>query len=221
MSAAPEGQRFGDEVLRFADPDGLPLELVATSAADPTRAWAGGDVTADAAICGFHSATLAEEGYELTAQLLVSGLGWRFVAQEGNRYRYQAPEGGAAALVDSVCAPDGAHGRSGAGTVHHIAWRTRDAAEQAAWRADLAARGLNVTPVMDRTYFRSIYFREPGGVLFEVATDPPGFAIDEPVEQLGARLMLPGWLEGQRSRIEASLPPLTRGDARRGAGNGT
>ena len=210
VPAAPDGRRFGDSVLRFVDPDGLPLELVAIPDADPAQAWRGSPVAADAAICGFHSATLAEEGYESTAQLLVSTLGWRFVDQDGNRYRYRSPDGGHASTVDLVCSPDGPRGRLGAGTVHHIAWRTADDEQQAGWRADLAAGGFNVTPVMDRTYFRSIYFREPGGVLFEIATDPPGFTLDEPLARLGERLMLPDWLEPDRARVEAALPVLTR-----------
>jgi glyoxalase family protein len=202
--------RFGDRVLRLTDPDGLPLEILSTADADPRQAWHGGDVPSEHAICGFHSATLSEEGYEMTAQLLVEGMGWRSMGSDGNRYRYSAGSGAPGSVVDLLCAPDGHAGRSGAGTVHHIAWRAADDADQLLWRADLAQRGSNVTPVMDRTYFHSVYFREPGGVLFELATDPPGFAIDEPLDQLGERLMLPPWLEPQRAQVERSLPRLTR-----------
>lgn len=104
--------------------------------------------------------------------------------------------------------PDAAGGRVSVGTVHHVAWRVAGDAEQREWREHLVGDGLNVTPVLDRQYFRSIYFREPGGVLFEIATDPPGFAIDEPFDRLGTALKLPAWLEPQRARIERELPPL-------------
>jgi catechol 2,3-dioxygenase-like lactoylglutathione lyase family enzyme len=201
--------RFGEPVLAFEDPDGLRLEIIGTPSADPSRAWHGGTVAAEHAICGFHSATLAEEGYEKTARLVADVMGFQAIGAEGNRFRYAAAAGPrAGAIVDVLCAPDGQRGRQGAGTVHHIAWRTASDQEQLAWRADLAAAGLNVTPVMDRMYFRSIYFREPGGVLFEIATDPPGFATDEAPEHLGERLMLPSWLEPHRGRIEFVLPPL-------------
>lgn len=203
------GMRFGEQVVRFVDPDGLPIELVATASADATRGWKTGPVPAEHAICGFHSATLAEEGYEKTAKLLVDVLGLRFVANEGNRYRYAAPStDGPGTMVDVVCAPDSRLGELGAGTVHHIAWRTSGDAEQRAWRTDLIRSGYNVTPIVDRAYFHSIYFREPGGILFEIATDSPGFAIDESQEHLGERLMLPKWLEPQRLELEQRLSAL-------------
>jgi glyoxalase family protein len=110
--------------------------------------------------------------------------------------------------VDLLCQPDQMRGRMGAGTVHHVAFRARDEAEQLSWRDAILALGFNVTPVLDRQYFRSIYFREPGGVLFEIATDPPGFAIDEAPESLGTALKLPPWLETRRAEIERRLPPL-------------
>jgi glyoxalase family protein len=203
--------RFGDQVLRFADPDGLPLELVATAHADSTFVPAGGPVKRDHAIRGFHSATLSEEGYEGTTKLLRGLMQFQHVGTEGNRYRYAAASGGGAgSIVDVRCSPDARMGRPGAGTVHHIAWRTPDDAEQRAWRGELIGHGYDVTPVMDRTYFHSIYFREPGGILFEIATDPPGFALDEASDRLGERLMLPGWLEPKRAAIEQILPRLTR-----------
>jgi glyoxalase family protein len=207
------GARFGEHVVRLADPDGLHLELVATVHADSTRAWKNGPVAAEHGICGFHSATLAEEGYEQTAQLLTEVMGLRLVGTDGNRYRYMAGPSGASGTgttVDLLCAPDARPGRLGAGTVHHIAWRTPDDLQQAAWRFELVRVGYNVTPIMDRMYFHSIYYREPGGILFEIATDPPGFATDETSEHLGERLMLPQWLEPQRAKIEAILPRLTR-----------
>jgi glyoxalase family protein len=196
VSAQDAGTRFGEPVIRFADPDGMPLELVGTAHAAPH------------ALAGFHSATLSEEGYEKTAALLQDVMGLQYVGSEGNRFRYRAGAGSAGAIVDVICTPDGAWGRLGAGTVHHIAWRTPDDAQQGIWRTDLVRGGYNVSPIMDRIYFHSIYFREPGGILFEIATDPPGFAVDEPREHLGERLTLPPWLETQRTEIEQAVPRL-------------
>lgn len=138
----------------------------------------------------------------------IEGMGFRWVYAEGDRIRLAVGPGGSGAWVDLRVDPRASRGRVGVGTVHHVAWRARDDAEQAAWRAHLLGLGLAVTPEMDRKYFRSIYFREPGGVLSEIATDPPGFTVDEPLERLGMGLMLPAWLEPQRARIEAALPPL-------------
>jgi glyoxalase family protein len=202
-------ERFGEPVLRFADPDGLPLELIATAHAQPGDAWTGSDVSPELSICGFHSATLSEEGYEKTADLLQRVMGLQLVGSESNRFRYRASEQEPGAIVDVLCAPDGRHGRSGSGTVHHIAWRTPDEQQQLAWRKSLAEGGYNVSPVMDRTYFHSIYYREPGGILFEIATDPPGFAFDESPERLGQRLMLPPHTEPHRGALERVLPRLT------------
>lgn len=202
------GERFGERVLTFTDPDGLPLELIATPLATPSLARRDGPVDAAHAICGFHSATLSEEGYEQTARLLQDTMGLAFVGSEGNRFRYQAGTATAGAIVDILCTPDGRFGRLGGGTVHHIAWRTPDDDQQAIWRKDLVDLGYNVSPVMDRTYFHSIYYREPGGVLFEIATDPPGFAIDEPPDHLGERLMLPTQYESLRPALERNLPTL-------------
>lgn len=196
VSAQDAGTRFGEPVIRFADPDGMPLELVGTAHAAPH------------ALAGFHSATLSEEEYEKTAALLQDVMGLQYVGSEGNRFRYRAGAGSAGAIVDVICTPDGAWGRLGAGTVHHIAWRTPDDAQQGIWRTDLVRGGYNVSPIMDRIYFHSIYFREPGGILFEIATDPPGFAVDEPREHLGERLTLPPWLETQRTEIEQAVPRL-------------
>jgi glyoxalase family protein len=204
------GERFGETVLAINDPDGLPLELVASPWADPASAWKDVSVDRQHAICGFHSATLSEEGYEQTARLLTDTMGFSLVGEEGNRFRYQASgSGAAAATVDLLCTPAGQVGRLGTGTVHHIAWRTPDDAQQLRWRSELVRLGYNVTPVIDRNYFHSIYYREPGGILFEIATDPPGFAIDEPPEHLGERLMLPRQYERQRSTLERMLPSLT------------
>lgn len=209
-----EAIRFGEAVLGFQDPDGLPLELVATSRATPCVAWTSSSVEADHAICGFHSATLSEEGYEQTARLLTDVMGLSLVGNEANRFRYRTATESGATIIDVLCAPDGQIGRLGRGTVHHIAWRTPDDEQQRVWRRDLVTLGYNVSPVMDRTYFRSIYYREPGGVLFEIATDPPGFAVDEPPDHLGERLMLPSQYESRRQELERLLPPLALPPAR-------
>jgi glyoxalase family protein len=202
------GRRFDEEVLSFVDPDGLRLELVAAATPDERLVWKDGPVPAEHAIRGFFNATLSEQGYESTARLLTDTMGFRLVREEGNRFRYESGQGGPGANVDVLCQPDAPKGRMGTGTVHHIAWRAKDDAEQLAWRAEVARLGLNVSPVLDREYFRSIYYREPGGVLFEIATDAPGFAVNEPVNQLGSQLMLPPWLEPQREQIEAMVLPL-------------
>lgn len=209
MTVTDAGERFGEEVLAIHDPDGLPLELVATSHANPALAWKDGPVDREHGICGFHSATLSEEGYEQTARLLADVMGFDFAGEEENRFRYRAPGATTASIVDLLCTPAGRSGRLGTGTVHHIAYRTPDDAHQRQWRTELARRGYNVTPVIDRNYFHSIYYREPGGVLFEIATDPPGFAIDEPKDHLGQRLMLPRQYEPQRATLERMLPQLT------------
>jgi glyoxalase family protein len=201
-------QRFGEQVISFADPDGLKIELVATARVDAGRAYLGGSIPSECAIHGFHSATLSETGHQKTAALLTGTMGFRLAGQEDNRFRYAAGGGEPGATVDILSIPEEPRGSVLAGAVHHIAWRTPDDVQQREWHADIARLGFNVSPVMDRKYFHSIYFREPGGILFEIATDSPGFAVDEPPEQLGAALVLPSWLEASRPQIEAALPPL-------------
>jgi glyoxalase family protein len=197
---------FGEELLFLRDPDGLQLELVSTSNANPDRVWERGPVPAEHAVRGFHHVTLSENGYERTASLLTEMLGFKQIAKQGNRFRYAVAEGAPSAIVDLVCAPEGRPGSVAVGTVHHVAWRTATNAEQVQWRDTLRKLGYDVTPVIDRQYFHSIYFREPGGVLFEIATDPPGFATDETVERLGTTLKLPPWLEEDRPELERLLP---------------
>lgn len=200
--------RFGEPVISFLDPDGLPLELVGRGSATLQAPWTDGPVPVEHAIRGFSGATLCLAGYERTANLLTRTMGFREVAQEGSRFRFQVGEGGNAAMIDLHCQPEGERGRMGIGAVHHIAWRAKTAEDQQRWRQVLAAEGLDVTPVLDRNYFESIYYREPGGVLFEIATDPPGFTVDESPDELGAQLKLPEWFEGRRPRLEARLPEL-------------
>ena len=201
--------RFGEEVLRFADPDGLVIELIASISSAGFEPWADSTVPGEYSLRGFHGVSIALEGYEQTAKLLTETFGYRLVEQLNNRFRLAAPsEAGAGRIVDLLCMPDGSPGRVAAGSVHHIAFRARDDAEQLVWRERLVDLGYNVTPVIDRTYFHSIYFREPGGVLFEIATDPPGFTLDESLEELGNQLRLSPWLEPTRSQVEEVLPAI-------------
>lgn len=199
---------FGEEMLFLRDPDGLQLELISSSNADPDRIWERGPVPAEHAVRGFHHVTLSENGYERTALLLTETLGFKEIAKEGNRFRYAVVQGTPSTIVDLVCAPEGRPGRVAVGTVHHVAWRTATNEEQMRWRSTLTKLEYDVTPIIDRQYFHSIYFREPGGVLFEIATDPPGFATDETVEHLGTSLKLPPWLETARPELERLLPRI-------------
>jgi glyoxalase family protein len=199
--------RFGETVLNFADPEGMRLELVA-AASDRRHPWEDGPIPAEHAVRGFHHVTLSERDPSRTAGLMADTLGFRQVEEDDGRYRFEAGDGGPGNLVDVVDGSGGPRGRMGVGTVHHVAFRVPDDETQRALREEVAALGYDVTPVLDRNYFRSIYFREPGGVLFEIATDPPGFAVDEEEEHLGEDLKLPPWLESQRGHLEEVLPPL-------------
>ena len=212
--------RLGEQVLTLRDPDGLTLELVARENATPAsyevidagveKDWEYATVPAEHRFRGFHSVTLCVGGWEQTAKLLTDAFGYEAAGEEPDRLRFRSPSGAHAAIVDLSRTPDAPpNGRMGAGTVHHVAFRAQDEQQQLAWRETIAALGFNVTPVLDRQYFRSIYFREPGGVLFEIATDPPGFQADESFEELGTRLKLPPWLEPQRQPIERRLPPVS------------
>jgi glyoxalase family protein len=207
VPAERAGQRFEEEVLGFADPDGLRLEIVGHAGAGFAKVPRTSDVPAEHAIRGFFGVTLCEGGYESTVDVLTI-LGFRKIGEHGTRFRFAAEGNALGNYIDVLVQPQLTDGRMGAGSVHHIAFRAADDASQLEWREVIAATSLNVTPVLDRTYFHSIYFREPGGVLFEIATDPPGFALDEPVESLGETLKLPPWLEPQRSRLERMLPPI-------------
>ena len=208
VATEPVQVRFGDRVLRFSDPDGMRLEIVATAEADPRAPAPSDDVPAENAIRGFHSSTLALNDATATAELLTTTMGYRLGGTEGHRARYTVADGGPGTYVDLLTDPALPRGLNGAGTVHHIAFRVADdSAHEEAHRL-LAARGLGVSPVIDRAYFKSIYYREPAGVLFEIATDQPGFAIDESVETLGQKLSLPPRLEPYRAQIESILPKL-------------
>lgn len=206
---AEKFSRFEEEGIRFIDPDGLSLELIGFDSPARVEPWPSSPVPAEHALRGFHSVSAALEGYEQTAKLLTESFGYRLIEESGNRFRFaSADETAPGRIIDVLCLPDSGMGHVAAGSVHHIAFRAKDEAEQLRWRQHLVDLGYNVTPVVDRTYFHSIYFREPGGVLFEIATEPPGFTLDETLEELGTHLRLPPWMESARSEIERILPPI-------------
>src|SRR5215469_5134100 len=202
MGAQPE------QVIAFKDPDGLMLEIVAHESAEVRPAWAGAPgIPLDRAIRGFYAVALWAEHRDETQRVLEL-LGFRPAHEDGSTRRFVVGDGGPGTLVDVRSLPGFLRGVVGAGAVHHVAWRVSNDETQLEARERVVRADLQPTPVIDRQYFHSVYFREPGGVLFELATDPPGFAIDEPVERLGERLMLPPQYEAQRSEIEAVLPPI-------------
>ena len=208
VSVEAPRKSFGDTVLSFEDQDGQGLELVGSTEVEGRTGWTQGPVPREHAIKGFRSVTLSEEILERTESVLVDTLGFRLLGEEENRFRYEAGKGAAGTIVDVVSRPKAQRGFVSVGTVHHVAFRASDDEHQKDLRQEILKADLNVTPVINRNYFHSIYFREPGGVLFEVATDQPGFAIDESPEQLGTRLALPPWLENSRTKIEKNLPPV-------------
>src|SRR5215217_1289773 len=219
-------KRFDDseQVITLHDLDGLELELVAhKSAEDRTlNVWKEGPIPIEHAIRGFYSVTLSEVGYEHTASVMTNELGFKLVGQDRSRFRFQIStaknDGGnndeedyhGSNIVDVLCLPNTQYGRIGVGTVHHVAWRTPTDEQQRVLRDRIVKAGLNATPIIDRTYFHSVYFREPGGVLFEIATNPPGFTVDEKPEELGTKLQLPLWLESDRKNLEKLLPKVNQ-----------
>lgn len=202
-------RRWGEEALTFYDPDGLQLELVAHLGAEERQAWSEGPIPVEIATRGFHSVTLALRDKTRTHKLLTETMGFELLREEGVRSRYAAGAQGTARTVDILTLPEVPHGGVGVGSVHHVAWRTPTDDQQTAWQQTLQRLRYQVSPVMDRQYFHSIYFREPGGVLFEIATDRPGFTADEPLESLGTQLRLPEWLEPNREQIQKRLLKLT------------
>jgi glyoxalase family protein len=201
-------RRFDEQVLAFADPDGLLLELVATPRVDRVEPWAGGPVPVEHAVRGVLGATIWEDGDRGTAEVLTGQLGYRQVGEDGTRIRFESAPEGVGTVVDLRRVPGFWAGATGVGTVHHVAFRVADHAAQLERREALVASGLDVTPVVDRQYFQSVYFREPGGVLFELATDGPGFTVDEAAADLGSGLKLPPMYQPMRDRIEQAVPPL-------------
>ena len=202
-------ERFGLPGLAFADPDGLRLELLASARPDDGREpWNGSSVLAEHAIRGLDGVTLLHADCTATESVLVGAMGFRKVAVDGERVRYESGDGGSGTFVDLLHDPNAVPGRVAGGSVHHVAFRVANDDAQSAWQSRLLDAGHPTTEVKDRMYFHSIYFREPGGVLFELATDNPGFATDESVAELGTGLRLPPWLESDRDRIERGLPSL-------------
>jgi glyoxalase family protein len=201
------GRRFQEDFLTFADPDGMKIEIVAHKDAGEANTPRFASVPPEYAIRGFFGVTLYERQESETAKIL-NMMGFRKIAKDGNRLRFAAEGNALGNHIDLLIDAQGKYGRPGAGSVHHIAFRARDDAAQREWREEIA-KYLDVTQILDRTYFHSIYFREPGGVLFELATDPPGFSLDEPIESLGEELRIPDWLEWKRGFIEMRLAPIT------------
>lgn len=201
--------RFGDEVLRVADPDGLLIELITSPHLDDVDLDYESEVPREFAIRGFHAPTLEMRRFARSEKLL-QALGFEFLSTENKRRRYAVDAASTSGKIDILERAEGQFGLNSAGTVHHIAFRCADEAEQLEWRERIVDLGLDVTPLIDRFYFHSIYFREPNGILFEIATDGPGFTADEPVEHLGEKLQLPPQFETNRAEIERVLPPLAR-----------
>jgi glyoxalase family protein len=200
-------QRFGETVLTFSDPDGMKIELVGHTESAELQAPRFADVPVEHAIRGFFGVTMLQRDARQTEAAL-SLLGFQKIAEDGNRLRFSAAGDALGNHIDVVIDPKAAAGRPGAGTVHHIAFRSTDYEDQKQW-LELIRRHLSVSPIMERDYFRSIYFREPGGVLFELATDNPGFTLDEPVESLGEQLCIPDWLEPHTLAMTQHLPAVT------------
>ena len=201
------GRCFGAEFLALADPSGLRIELIGAEQ-DAREPWLAPDLDASTAIRGIHSVSLMIAIPEPSLALLVEVLGYSIAGVEGQRTRLTVDAGGPGRTLDVVEAPEAPAASNGLGTVHHVAMAVATGEEQLAYRQRLVRLGVPVTEVLDRQYFRSIYFREPGGVLYEIATIPPGFLVDEPREQLGRSLKLPPWEEPHRREIEAGLPAV-------------
>jgi glyoxalase family protein len=201
-------KRFGEPVLSFSDPDGMSLALVGATGAQGETAWSSGSIPAEHAIRGFHGVTLMLDAAAPTGAILTDVLGFTEAGREGPHVRYRANDG-IGGVVDIREARGFLAGRMGRGSVHHVAFRAADDAEQAEMARKLMKNhSVHPTGQKDRQYFRSVYFREPGGVLFEIATDQPGFTIDEPLANLGMALKLPPFLEPRRTELEAVLPSL-------------
>lgn len=203
----PQERLDGEVVVYFEDEDGLGLEFVFNDR-DNRKGYVNELIPSEYAIKGFYNVEIWEEGYERTAGLLTRQLDHKLIAEKGNRFRFAANDS-PGNYIDILCSPDSMKGLAGSGTVHHIAFATPNSETQKEVRLKIVKRMLNPSPVLDRNYFTSIYFREPGGVLFEVATSGPGFAVDEPLEHLGEVLKLPLQFEEDRTQIEAKLPPIS------------
>jgi glyoxalase family protein len=202
------GERFSEQYLPFEDPDGLLLNLIVPTSEDSRKPWTTNNVKEDMAAKGFHSVVLTVRKVEPTAKILTDIFGYKLLIQEGNRFRFVTDAVTTANVVDIVEESNGSHGYNAGGTNHHVAFRAKDDDIMMEFREKVQSAGLNITEKIDRNYFYSLYFREPGGVLFEIASDNPGFATDETVNELGTHLMLPPQYEGYRKKIEEVLPAL-------------
>jgi glyoxalase family protein len=203
--------RFGVGTLGFRDPHGLALALVETADPREFSPWRGSSVPEAYQVRGIHGVRVHERSLATTAGFLTEGMGFAAAGSDGEWNRFAAAPGGSGHVVDVRETPADRRGEWGVGTVHHVAWRVADDAAQLRARAEVSAAGARPTGTIDRFWFRSVYFKEPGGVLFELATDGPGFAVDERADALGERLVLPPWLERERAAIERALPPLKFG----------
>ncbi len=201
-------ERFGAEVIAFADPDGMRLELIASDEPATIQHWHNGPIPERHNLLGFHGVTLWLKQAGPTGKVLVDQMGYTPAGQEGSRRRYRGASNDRGLYIDIEERPERPAGRFGAGSIHHIAFRTVDDEEQLEYQQKLFRAGIGTTDVKDRQYFHSIYFREPGGVLFEIATDAPGFLADEPLDELGTSLKLPPWLEERRQDIASQLPAI-------------
>ncbi len=200
--------RFGELTLPFRDPVGVRLALVETDDERQFVQWEGGPVPSEVQVRGMHAVRLWERKRADTEALLTQCMGFSLIGSEGGWHRYGVEGGGAGRLIEIRELPEEARGQWGTGSVHHVAWRVKGSEEQMELREMIAQAGRQPTAQIDRFWFKSVYFREPGGALFELATEGPGFSRDEAAEHLGEKLILPPWLEEQRSQIEAALPPL-------------
>jgi len=204
----PLSERFGEQYVQLEDPDGLILNLVESNTDDNRKPWSTSEVNAGAATKGFHSIVLTLRSYAATAKVLTDIFGYKFSAQEGNRFRFRTDAIETANIVDLAEEPNGQRGINAGGTNHHVAFRVKDDDLLMEFREKVKTAGLHITEKIDRNYFYSLYFREPGGVLFELASDNPGFATDETISELGTHLMLPLQYEPRRKQIEDILPAL-------------
>lgn len=200
-------ERLGEKVLQFEDPDHIPVEIVGVGE-DLRTGWSGAGISAEHALRGLHCAELRLSSKEATAELLVTRMGFKAVGEDGNRTRYAVGAGRSGSYADIVIDTSAPHGTDGCGTVHHVAWSVADEAAQTRVREEIRQTGALISVVRDRTYFQSIYYREPGRILFEIATQTPGFTVDEPLERLGEKLQLPPQFASRRSEIERALPAL-------------
>jgi glyoxalase family protein len=201
-------EKFGERFLHFQDPDGLKIDFIVTKNEDNRKPWETNEIKSEVATKGFHNVTLTLRRAEPTVAVLTDILGYHLLKQEGNHYRFITDSIDNANIIDLVIAPDEPVGLNAGGTNHHVAFRVKDDNILMDYREKISRKGLNITPKIDRDYFFSLYFREPGGVLFELATDNPGFTRDEPLNELGSHLKLPKQYESARAEIEKVLPEL-------------